>query len=238
MTIDSTDIFEFKNNYSFPLYIQKVWIEMFAHLKNQKNINYLEVGSDERRSLLWVWQNILPQDSCRIEAIDYFGDEDSKKRFLKNTKKLLENGILSLIIGDSQKKLKTCPKSNYDLIYIDGGHSYQNVWNDAVLSWPSLKVGGFLVFDDYLWMKYELPPDQRPGPAIDDFLVKSEGCHQLLFKNVQVFLQKKTELPSHILPIEETSEQIPRAGHLLPKPVSYFLKQLEYYLYSRQRPVR
>jgi hypothetical protein len=33
----------------------------------------------------------------------------------------------------------------------DGSHRARDVLEDAVLSWPLLKVGGIMLFDDYLW---------------------------------------------------------------------------------------
>ena len=37
------------------------------------------------------------------------------------------------------------------LIYIDACHDSQYVMTDAMLSWKVLKVGGYLIFDDYGW---------------------------------------------------------------------------------------
>lgn len=38
----------------------------------------------------------------------------------------------------------------YDIIFIDGDHSYHGVWQDFEAYRPLLKPGGYLVFDDYL----------------------------------------------------------------------------------------
>ena len=40
---------------------------------------------------------------------------------------------------------------HFDLIYIDGDHSSEQVKIDLVNSWKVLKNGGFLVLDDYMW---------------------------------------------------------------------------------------
>jgi len=65
-------------------------------------------------------------------------------------------------------------KENYfDFIYVDGSHQAPDVLADAVLSFSLLKVGGIMVFDDYLWaedMPYGRDPLRCPKPAIDAFI--------------------------------------------------------------------
>ena len=39
----------------------------------------------------------------------------------------------------------------FDLIYIDGEHHAASVLEDAILTFPMLKVGGAVVFDDFQW---------------------------------------------------------------------------------------
>ena len=60
----------------------------------------------------------------------------------------------------------------FDFIYVDGSHQAPDVLADAVLAFRLLKVGGHLVFDDYLWAE-ALPggvdPLRCPKPAIDAF---------------------------------------------------------------------
>ena len=36
-----------------------------------------------------------------------------------------------------------------DLIYVDGNHIYEAVVQDIKLWWPKIKIGGYMVFDDY-----------------------------------------------------------------------------------------
>lgn len=42
-------------------------------------------------------------------------------------------------------------ENKFDFIYVDGLHLSQDVLYDALLSFDLLKVGGILIFDDYLW---------------------------------------------------------------------------------------
>jgi cephalosporin hydroxylase len=61
----------------------------------------------------------------------------------------------------------------FDMVYVDGGHSAPDVLADAVLAFRLLRVGGLLIFDDYLWVNDRARPDdilRTPKPAIDAFL--------------------------------------------------------------------
>jgi predicted O-methyltransferase YrrM len=62
---------------------------------------------------------------------------------------------------------------HFDLIYIDGSHQAPDVLTDAVLSFQLLKVGGVMIFDDYLW-SMEAAGQQdfynMPKPAVDAFV--------------------------------------------------------------------
>jgi hypothetical protein len=60
-----------------------------------------------------------------------------------------------------------------DFIYVDGSHQAADVLSDAVLAWKLLKEGGVLIFDDYLWARYQDRPLLNPKMAIDAFV----NCH-------------------------------------------------------------
>jgi hypothetical protein len=49
-----------------------------------------------------------------------------------------------------------------DYVYIDGEHSYEGVMRDLVHYFPKVKVGGYLIGDDYGW--------EGVGPAVDAFV--------------------------------------------------------------------
>ena len=62
---------------------------------------------------------------------------------------------------------------SFDLIYVDGSHQAPDVLADAVLAFQLLRVGGVLIFDDYLWsMEARGQEDfyNLPKPAIDAFV--------------------------------------------------------------------
>lgn len=62
---------------------------------------------------------------------------------------------------------------SFDWIYVDGSHEAQDVLCDATAAFRLLKSGGFLVFDDYLWVEPIHKGghvNQTPKPAIDAFV--------------------------------------------------------------------
>jgi predicted O-methyltransferase YrrM len=78
----------------------------------------------------------------------------------------------------------------WDFIYIDADHTTVGVLMDAELSWPLLKSGGIMAFDDYTWSP-ELPPELTPTLGIDLFLSRHEGEYETLVVNEQYWIQKK-----------------------------------------------
>ena len=61
----------------------------------------------------------------------------------------------------------------FDMVYIDGSHRAPEVLTDAVMSFHLLKIGGIMIFDDYLWHMEAAGaqnPLNMPKPAIDAFL--------------------------------------------------------------------
>ena len=52
-----------------------------------------------------------------------------------------------------------------------------------------LAPGGVVIWDDYEWGRL-LAPDERPGPAIDDFLRARTGHYRVLAKTYQMMIER------------------------------------------------
>jgi predicted O-methyltransferase YrrM len=142
----------------------------------------LEVGSYEGRSTVWLLENAL-SPSGTLTAIDTWeGGEEHRAlgtdmgsvedRFDHNiavTKTQLPNQTVTKLKGTSFEHLRQLPLEAFNLAYVDGSHTARDVLSDACLTWPLLKPGAFLIFDDYLWGN---PRDalHRPKLAIDSFI--------------------------------------------------------------------
>lgn len=148
------------------------------HIDINSNLTLIEIGCFEGLSTCYFLNNFLLNKNSKIYCIDTFKGsiEHSKeekdnlyKRFVNNIK--INNNQNKVIIkrGNSFDKLCELNIENIkaDIIYIDGSHIACDVLADAVLSWKCCKIGGYIIFDDYLWGDKVL---NMPKIAIDSFV--------------------------------------------------------------------
>lgn len=91
-------------------------------------------------------------------------------------------------------------RSYFDMIYVDGSHFAHDVLSDAILSFPLLKVGGHMFFDDYLWRATFSATDPTSGPKIeiDAFLNVFYHKMRLVYSpNSQVVAEKTADSDYH-----------------------------------------
>ena len=60
----------------------------------------------------------------------------------------------------------------YDLIFVDGDHSSNQVEIDINNSWKILNKGGYLILDDYMWWFYK-DLKKNPSSSINNFIVNN-----------------------------------------------------------------
>jgi predicted O-methyltransferase YrrM len=169
---------------------QELWAKHMQPWQGVANVQMLEIGSKEGRSALWLLEHILTDPTSAITCVDLFYNREVEINFEHNVQAASVGPKVIKIKGKSQEVLKVLRQGFYDLIYVDGGHRADEVYTDAVLSWPLLKVGGLMIFDDYLW-NTEKPADERPQMAIDQFLQERQQKHVLLHQEYQVIVQKR-----------------------------------------------
>jgi len=178
----------FTNNW-FEISAKQIWDVLIPQI-NPTEI--LEIGSFEGASACYLIANCASKAPIKIHCIDTWegGVEhkrhgvdmtDVERRFLDNTKiacdrvphrveLVVHKGFSNICLA---KIILSQNFQNYfDLIYIDGSHLAPDVLSDATLSFPLLKVGGTMIFDDYLWRGRLSQDDPLYGPklAIDAFL--------------------------------------------------------------------
>lgn len=146
----------------------------------------LEIGSHEGRSALWLLDNILTHPEARLTAIDV----KAHPNFLENIRRCPGGRKLAFHHGASREVLRRLPFDTFDFAYIDGWHGTVEVLEDAVLTWPLVKRGGLVAFDDYLWDDPVWNRYGRPGPAIDAFLNIYGQRLQKLEQGWQVWIRK------------------------------------------------
>lgn len=166
-----------------------VWQHHFGHLRGRPGLRILEIGSFEGRSAVWFLENILTTDDASIVCVDPFYREEAEERFDKNIALTGVGHKVTKVKARSDEYLAALPDDRYDLIYIDGGHDAQTVLFDAILSWPLLRPGGLLLFDDYEWDP-EKPPHERPQISIDVFLAIFSAEITVVHQGYQVIVRK------------------------------------------------
>lgn len=150
---------------------------------------FLEIGSFEGRSACWLLQNALTDPRDRITCVDPFDTyegRDYEAAFDANMQ-VVEAGVrLDKRKGLSHEVLRTLPLGSYDGCYIDGSHAARDVLRDAILCFDLIRVGGFVLFDDY---GFAQEPDQV-AEAVNIFLWMYHNDLKLVFKNWQVLVER------------------------------------------------
>jgi predicted O-methyltransferase YrrM len=165
------------------------WNKYLSPLIGLSNTHALEIGSFEGRSALWLLDNVFTDPSSSITCIDFFHRPGQEARFQHNIVLTKKASQIVRCKGDSHNILPELADDYFDLIYIDGSHDAASVLLDAFLSWPLLKPGGILIFDDYLLNK-KAPVSHTPKLAIDIFLKHHTEKCEVLHCDYQVILRK------------------------------------------------
>jgi len=172
--------------------------EFLSEFKD-KPCMFLEIGSFEGMSTIWMLENILTEESSQIFCIDAWAEwtGDAFVRFVSNINKTGLKDKVHIVKGDSSEELRVFPKEYFDFIYIDGNHDEKAVIKDVIGSFRILKKGGIIAFDDYLLgISYPNSPGSKAmngstKKAIDYFLDVFQDELEIIHKDYQVWIKKK-----------------------------------------------
>jgi len=164
--------------------------------KGKPGLNYLEIGTFEGRSALWVLENILTHPTSKLTIIDVFA-ENNYKTFIANVNLSGEATKFTILSGFSTHKLRELPFNSFDLAYVDGSGKGIVMLSDLVSTWNLLKVGGVIICSRYslserLRNALNLQPaDPGPHEAIDTFVKFYKPYITVVaFEEHQVFIRK------------------------------------------------
>ena len=156
------------------------WENAFSQIRGKRDC-FLEIGSYEGRSTVWLMENVIPRGG-EIFCIDTWEGgwehssdtmKDSFERFKYNTDLASEKSNVDVyaIRRKSYEALSDMiyNQREYDFIYVDGSHAASDVLSDACMAYHLCRKGGVIAFDDYLWGPAEHPL-MRPKPAVDAFI--------------------------------------------------------------------
>jgi predicted O-methyltransferase YrrM/MoaA/NifB/PqqE/SkfB family radical SAM enzyme len=129
-----------------------IWPEEYALLAKYVDLtqgNYLEIGSMCGIIAMSLAEKYPGRQFTCVDAfVSGHGTiAGEKETFLRN---LREHNLknVGLIEGDSLGVVPTL-SGPFDVIFIDGNHSYEYVFRDALNCWRLLAPNGFIVFHDY-----------------------------------------------------------------------------------------
>jgi len=162
-----------------------VWRNMVAETKPRK---FLEVGTFEGQSALFMIENCAAYGPLDITCIDtWAGGMEHNPASMANVEARFERNIerarskhqfvLRKMKSDSTlamaQLLAEGGANSFDVAYIDASHRAPDVLADAVLAFKLTRIGGILIFDDYLWQpevhgKHDVLDTPKPG--IDAFV--------------------------------------------------------------------
>jgi len=150
----------FSNNYSGGLELQQVPGELeqlskflIKKFSNGKPVNYLEIGAGSCGTIIFFselfLQNQVQASFTAIDNLDYY-----RRGILVNQKERIEWCVSNLNLTFAELDSSKISFSDwlsdkeFDVIFIDGDHSYGGCLWDFILCNQSLNPGGVLIFHD------------------------------------------------------------------------------------------
>ncbi len=185
----------FKKKYKFNYddwfsYNINVWKKV---LNSLEEIKYLEIGSFEGRSAVFVGEL---DNTIEVTCVDTFqgSNEHPDINFdlvykncsdnldkLNKSHNLFKNTSHNFFLNNNKK---------FNVIYIDGSHFFSDVKEDFINSMECLEDNGILICDDFywlLWNKIELNPTLAILECYENF----KDNLDILFINNQIVFKKK-----------------------------------------------
>lgn len=160
-----------------------VWESLLPPVKNA-----LELGSFEGRSSIYIASKLI--EGGTLTCIDSWqGGEEHQNISMEKVEDCFDYNVKNLPIKkikeNTHTALKQLSSTEFDFIYIDAGHTYEDCFEDIKLSWCLLRLEGLLCCDDY-----QNPYFPEVKQAIIDFL-KTINDFEILHEGAQIWLKKK-----------------------------------------------
>ena len=170
-------------------------MEILFPEKVETPMTCLEVGSFEGMGSLKIVETLCSHPESRLYCLDPWDDvytinDTRSSRFDKNVV-----GQYGRFIKNTESEPKIIPVRGYsnlilptldvslDFAYIDGDHSFEQVYQDAVNVLPKMKKGGIILFDDY---EYPLNDIFHTKEGIRKFVNEYENGVEIILKNYQL----------------------------------------------------
>ena len=164
----------------------------YRHLSSVKSgFKYLEIGSFEGISSYFISEYLMLKEIYCVDTWE--GSPEHHQINFKNIELNFDNNSKDI---KNLKKFKTTSddffiknKEDFDIIYVDGLHTYNQVKKDLINALKALKSDGIIICDDYLW---NLDGDKSdiPVQAINE-IVREFNLKIIAVTANQIFLKNK-----------------------------------------------
>lgn len=167
-----------------------------SRYRHMPNLNFLQIGAYTGDASEWLLENILTDPTSTLTDVDTWkgSEEPIHKEFDWSNvesfydKRMSKFSNIKKHKGTSISYLQSCTEK-FDFIYIDGDHTAEGVYQDAVYSLPLLKRDGVLAFDDYQWKHDTENIELEPKLGIDKFLEENKGSVEIIINNYQFWIR-------------------------------------------------
>lgn len=150
------------------------WQNWFSEYRLKPDLNFLEIGTYEGASALWLMENILTDSTARLTVVDCFTDRNEEgdpveEIFLRNLEMSGFEDRITVIKGQSDEELFGLKPKSFDFIYIDASLRGRDALTDGVLAWSLLKDDGWMIFGDHNRLNL-CPAELATSHAVDTFI--------------------------------------------------------------------
>lgn len=164
-----------------------IWDKLIPRFPQRK---ILEIGSFEGRATCYFIETCAREHPIELHCIDTWegGVEHDARTMPEVEPRFDHNVALAQSRSPNEarvvkhkchshtalaKLIAADAAGTFDIAYIDGSHTAPDVLTDAVMVFKLLRVGGLMIFDDYLWSMErhgQQDPFNMPKPAVDAFV--------------------------------------------------------------------
>lgn len=172
------------------------WNRHLKPLADGPPVRVLEIGIGSGRGMRWFLAHVVTRPVDQYVGIDpwdqYPAAARKWTRLIRN-RRLRSPAKVTIITGRSQEVIpdpayaKLFWPLSFQVIYIDGNHSYEAVLADSGFCWPLVAPGGFVIWDDWR-NRHNLTPGV--AQALREILPQLPKPWKLVWKNKQFAIQK------------------------------------------------
>jgi len=165
--------------------------------KDRPGVEMLQIGAYTGDASLWLVKNILTGEGSTLTDVDTWEGSAGEPEHQALNWRTIWNIYFTRLKGRPVIPFRMTsdeyfeffkPVNQFDIIYVDGGHTKEQVARDAGNAHTALKHGGLLIFDDYTWIGGV--EGDRPVDAINPFYYGHQKEYEVVVVNDQVWLKK------------------------------------------------